>query len=104
MKNIQPQILPEYSRKRLILVIDNHNAHKGPSKEEVLGQFCETHFIPTYSCELNGPIETAWSIIKKRVIPKFTQLQLKKKSTRERCITVLKKELRKMEPSIFENL
>jgi transposase len=74
MKRIQQHILPAYSKKRLICVIDNHMAHRGPAKEEVLDQFCETHFIPTYSCELNGPIETAWAIVKKRVIPKFTQL------------------------------
>jgi transposase len=104
MKRIQQHILPAYSKKRLICVIDNHMAHRGPAKEEVLDQFCETHFIPTYSCELNGPIETAWAIVKKRVIPKFTQLQLKKTSTREKCIEVLKKELQKIEPSTFANL
>ena len=86
------------------MVIDNHNAHRGQKKEEILDQFCETQFIPTYSCELNSPIETTWAIVKKRVIPKFTQLQLKKKSTRERCIEVLKKELTKIDPSTFENL
>jgi hypothetical protein len=77
MTNIQNHIRPEYKDKRLILVADNHSSHKGPSKMEVMSQFCEVHFTPTYSCELNGPIETAWSVIKRRVIPKFTKLQLR---------------------------
>ena len=83
MTNIQSEIKPAYRNKRLILVADNHGAHKGPSKMAVLEQFCEVHFIPTYSCELNGPIETCWSVIKKRVIPKFTKLQLKMTSSRQ---------------------
>ena len=71
---------------------------------ELLEQFCEAHFIPPYSCQLNGPIETAWSVIKARVIPRFTQLQLKMQSSREKCIDLLKKELPKIEPQIFQNL
>ncbi len=74
MKNIQAQIKSQFRNKRLILVADNHGAHKGDSKLAILEQFCEVHWIPTYSCELNGPIETAWSVIKQRVIPKFTKL------------------------------
>ena len=96
--------MPEYRNKRLILVIDNHGAHKGQSKMDICNQFCEVHFIPPYSCELNGPIETAWSVIKRRVIPKFTMLQLRMKSSRSACIACLKKELLKIEPSIFSNL
>ena len=69
-----------------------------------MNQFCEVHFIPVYSCELNGPIESAWSVIKKRTIPKFTKLQLKMKSSREACIEQLKKEIKKVEPEIFSNL
>ena len=104
MKDIQSQILPEYRDKPLKLVIDNHSAHKGPFYIAKLEEFCEVHFIPTYSCQLNGPIETAWSVIKKRVIPKFTMLQLWMKSSRQACIDQLKKELTKIEPEIFLNL
>ena len=104
MTNIQSHILPEYRDKPLKLVIDNHSAHKGPTKIAKLEEFCEVHFIPTYSCQLNGPIETAWSVIKKRVIPKFTMLQLRMKSSRQACIDQLKKELKKIEPEIFSNL
>ena len=74
MDNIQSQIKPQYRDKRLILVIDNHRAHKGDLKLEKMNQFCEVHWIPPYSCELNGPIETTWSVIKQRVVPKFTKL------------------------------
>ena len=35
MKNIQRQILPEYKNKKLILVIDNHSAHKGENKLDI---------------------------------------------------------------------
>ena len=48
MKNIQDQIVPEYKNKRLILVIDNHSAHRGEAKMNICNQFCEVHFIPTY--------------------------------------------------------
>ena len=72
MENIQAKIKPEYRQKKLIMVIDNHSSHKGPKKVELMSEFCEVHFIPSYSCELNGPIETTWSVIKSRVIPKIT--------------------------------
>ena len=104
MRNIQHQILPSFKNKRLILVADNHGAHKGATKMAICNQFCEVHFIPPYSCELNGPIETAWSVIKRRVIPKFTKLQLKMKSSRAACIACLKKELLTIEPAIYSNL
>jgi transposase len=104
MKNIQSHILPEYAHKRLILVLDNHRSHYGLLKASILNEFCETHFIPTYSCALNGPIETCWSVVKKRVLPKFSKLQLRLTSSREACIAVLKKELRSMDPSTFANL
>ena len=104
MTNLQKEILPGYKNKKLILVADNHGAHKGPAKMELLEKFCEVHFIPTYSCELNGPIETAWSIIKRRVVPKFTKLQLKLVSSRDACIQQLRKELKRIDPKIFLNL
>ena len=104
MTNIQAHILPEYRHKRLILCIDNHSAHKGPTKIEVMEQFCEPHFIPVYSCELNGPIETAWAVIKRRVVPKIMELQLKKQGGREACVALLKKELSEIEPEVFGNL
>ena len=56
------------------------------------------------SCELNGPIESAWSVIKRRVLPLFTKLQLRMKSSRAACIECLKKELKKIDPSVFANL
>ena len=75
------------------MVIDNHNAHRGPSKEEILDQFCETHFIPTYSCELNGPIETVWSILKRRVLPRFTKLLVRKSGNKSKLKALVKDEL-----------
>ena len=72
MKNIQAKIKPAYRQKKLIMVLDNHGAHTGKEKVELMSEFCEVHFIPSYSCELNGPIETTWSVIKSRVIPKIT--------------------------------
>jgi hypothetical protein len=50
MKNIKAHILPEYRDKQLKLVIDNHSVHKGFHKIEIMEEFCEVHFIPTYSC------------------------------------------------------
>ena len=74
MRNIRAKILPELLNKRLILVLDNHRGHKGSDQVELMEQFCEPHFIPPYSSELNGPIESCWSVLKKRVFYKFTKL------------------------------
>ena len=67
-------------------------------------QFCEPHFIPPYSSELNGPIETCWSVVKKRVFYKFTKLQLRKEFSRDACIKLVQDEIKSIEPQIFLNL
>ena len=55
-------------------------------------------YIPAYSCELNQPIETAWSVIKRRVRPKFTELLLKLQMTRDKGIEITKKEIKNIDP------
>ena len=44
MRNLRARILPEFRSKKFILVLDNHSAHKGPDRRELLHTFC----IPTY--------------------------------------------------------
>ena len=87
-----------------MLVLDNHRSHKGSSQLELLNQFCEPHFIPPYSCELNGPIERCWAVVKRRVLNKFTKLQLRRTSSREACIRLVEEEIRSIEPQLFHNL
>lgn len=53
--------------KRLYLVMDNHNAHKGNGVEEAAVALCITFVLmTTYSPEFN-PVETVWGIVKKQV-------------------------------------
>ena len=56
------------------LVLDNHRAHCGADRMEIMERFFEVKFTPPYSCELNQPIESTWSTLKARAVPKFTEL------------------------------
>ena len=77
LQNLKNEVKPECKDKRLVLVMDNHSAHKGVRQIEIMNSFCSPEFIPPYSCELNMPIERFWSCIKSRVLKKFTALQLR---------------------------
>ena len=61
-------------------------------------KYFEVLFIPAYSCELNQPIETAWSILKRRVKTKFTELLIKKTLTRDKSIEIVRKEFKLIDP------
>ena len=77
MKRLSKKIIKVPGGLKPICVIDNLSAHKGPDRRAIMNKFCKTEFTPTYSCELNGPIETLWSILKRRVLPQFTELIVK---------------------------
>ena len=70
----------------------------------VMERYFEVIFIPAYSCELNQPIETAWSVLKGRVKKKFTELLIKKQMTRDKSIALVRKELTLIKPHIFANI
>ena len=76
-----------------VLVLDNLNAHKGADRKAIMDRFCIPMFIPTYSCELNGPIETVWSILKRRVLPRFTKLLVRKSGNKSKLKALVKDEL-----------
>ena len=61
LNNLREQILPEFRAKKLIFLLDNHSAHRGPDQRALLGSFCVHRFIPPYSCELSKSI--FWSNI-----------------------------------------
>ena len=69
-----------------------------------MDKYFEVIFIPSYSCELNQPIETAWSILKRRVKPKFTELLIKKTLTRAKSIEIVRKEFKLIDKNIFANI
>ena len=52
----------------------------------------------------NGPIETVWSVLKRRCLSKFTKIMLRKKFSREACISTVEKEISHMEKQTFVNL
>ena len=67
-------------------------------------KYFKVAYIPAYSCELNQPIETAWSVIKRRVRTRFTELLIRKELTREKGIDISKKEIRNIDPIVFSNI
>ena len=69
-----------------------------------MGQFAQVQFIPAYSCQLQDPIEAVWSLVKRRVRPKFTELQLRDQCTRARCIELVQQTLEEVEEATFANL
>lgn len=71
---------------------------------ELMRRYFEVLFTPSYSCELNQPIETVWSILKGGVKKKFTELLIKKKMTRNKNIALVKKELKLIKPHIYANV
>ena len=71
----------------------------------IMDRFCVPLFIPTYSCELNGPIETVWSILKRRVLPRFTKLLIRKDGNKAKLKALVKDELfRKIDKQIYLNV
>ena len=85
--------------------MDNLSAHKGPDRREIMNKFCKSEFIPTYSCELNGPIETLWAILKRRVLPRFTKLIVRGKANKARLKALVRDELHnKIDKEIYANI
>ena len=84
LTNLKARIKPECQQKKLIMVLDNHSAHKGWEVCDLLESFCEYKRIPPYSCELNA-VETVWSVLKPKVFRRFTEIMIDLKSDRERC-------------------
>lgn len=73
IENLGTQIRPGLCMKPW-LILDNHRAHVGKDRMLLMERFFEVKFTPPYSCELNQPIESTWSTLKSRVLPKFTKL------------------------------
>ena len=72
LENLQTQIIP--TEELPVFVYDNHRAHIGEDRLAILNRFCKPMRSVAYSCFLNQPVESAWSCIKARAIPLFTQL------------------------------
>ena len=84
-------------------MLDNHGAGKG-DREKLMKEYFYPKYLPPYTSELNGPIETAWSVLKRKSINKFTKLLIRKECTKKKCIEVVKKEIGKIERQTFINL
>ncbi len=44
---------------------------------ELMEKYFEVEYTPVYSSELNGPIESVWSVLKRMCLAKFTKLMLR---------------------------
>ena len=87
-----------------MLILDNHSAHKGQDRLDIMERFCKVEFTPTYSCELNEPIEGVWAVLKKRVLPKFTKMMIRKQFSREKCMEVVRREVKAIDSQTYANL
>ena len=93
MKNLEKQIVRQPGDLMPVLVLDNLAAHRSQEARDILTKFCRLEFIPTYSCELNGPIETVWSILKRRVLPRWTKLLIRKDANKAKFKAIVRDEL-----------
>ena len=93
MKNLEKQIVRQPGDLMPVLVLDNLAAHRSQEARDILTKFCQIEFIPTYSCELNGPIETVWSILKRRVLPRWTKLLIRKDANKAKFKAIVRDEL-----------
>jgi transposase len=67
--------------------------------------FSSPEYIPTYSCQLNGPIETCWAILKKRVEARFTKLLIRKTGNKAKLKAIVRDELdNKIDKQIYLNI
>ena len=87
-----------------MIVLDNHSAHKGAERVELLEQFFRIEYTPVYSSPLNGPIESVWSVLKPPCLRKFTKIMLRKRSSRAACIEAVEKEIQRIGRQTFVNL
>ena len=56
-----------------VLILDNHRSHWDPL--DLLSADFEVLHTPPYSCVLNNPIESAWSLIKRSIQKKLLKQQ-----------------------------
>ena len=102
IRNLSAQLVPLTVRP--IIVLDNHSAHRGNDRVDLMTQFFKVEYTPVYSSELNGPIESVWSVLKRKSLSKFTKLLLRKKCTRSACILAVRKEIEAIDKQTFINL
>jgi transposase len=93
MEHLEKKIIKVPGGQKPICVLDNLSAHKGQDRRDIMNRFCKPEFIPTYSCELNGPIETLWSVLKRRVLPRWTKLIVNGTATKKKLKALVKDEL-----------
>ena len=104
IRNLATQLVPAPNGVKPVIVLDNHSAHKGPDRVELMEQFFRIEYIPVYSSPLNGPIESVWSVLKPKCLSKFTKIMLRKQSTRAACIQAVEKEIQAIGRQTFVNL
>ena len=92
-------------KEKPILILDNLSAHIGPDKRKIMRVFSSPEYIPTYSCQLNGPIETCWAILKRRVLTRWTKLLIRKTGNKAKLKAIVMDELHnKIDKQIYSNI
>ena len=105
MARLRTQMTTKPGEEKPVLVLDNLGAHCGEPKRKLMRTFCKPEYTPTYSCELNGPIETCWAILKKRVLTRWTKLLIRKAGNKSKLKAIVRDELyRKIDKQIFANV
>ena len=105
MKRLGTQVIRKRGKEKPILILDNLAAHIGPEKRKIMRVFSSPEYIPTYSCQLNGPIETCWAILKRRVLSRFTKLLIRKTGNKAKLKEIVLDELHnKIDKQIYSNI
>ena len=105
MARLRTQMTTKPGEEKPVLVLDNLGAHCGEPKRKLMRTFCKPEYTPTYSCELNGPIETCWAILKKRVLTRWTKLLIRKAGNKSKLKAIVRDELhRKIDKQIYANV
>jgi len=104
IRNLAAQLVPAPNGVKPVIVLDNHSAHKGAGRVELLEQFFRIEYTPVYSSPLNGPIESVWSVLKPKCLSKFTKIMLRRRSSRAACIQAVEKEIQRIGRQTFVNL
>ena len=53
MRNLATKIKPQPEGRLPVLMLDNHKAHHGEDRLEVIKTFAKPEYIPLYSCEVS---------------------------------------------------
>ena len=87
--NLIRNLKPIRRGERPYFITDNAGSHRNKENYELMAAHFNVIYQPSYSCKFNS-IETLWALVKKRWLKSHTKVLIKKESTRDNSIALLK--------------